>query len=44
LLQLPQYYLSQEKAGGRTAYIFFNNTATLAAINNAMELQRFLAD
>jgi len=34
----------QEKAGGRTAYIFFNNTATLAAINNAMELQRFLAD
>jgi len=34
----------KEKAGSKTAYIFFNNTATLAAINNAHELQHFLAD
>ncbi|HEX5151017.1 MAG TPA: DUF72 domain-containing protein [Parafilimonas sp.] len=34
----------KKKAGGKTAYIFFNNTATLAAINNARELQHFLAD
>ncbi len=32
------------KAAGKSAYIFFNNTATMAAINNARELKGFLAD
>ena len=33
-----------QKANNKTIYIFFNNTATLAAINNAKELENFLAD
>lgn len=32
----------KEKAAGKTAYIFFNNTATMAAINNARELKEYL--
>lgn len=33
-----------ERAPGKTSYIFFNNTATMAAINNARELKRLLPD
>jgi len=32
------------KASNKTVYIYFNNTATMAAINNATELEKFLAD
>ena len=31
-------------ANNKTVYIYFNNTATMAAINNATELENFLAD
>lgn len=34
----------REKAAGKTAFIYFNNTATMAAINNAFNLQYLLAD
>ena len=34
----------KEQALSTTAYIFFNNTATLAAINNARELEDFLVN
>lgn len=34
----------RRKGAGKTAFIYFNNTATMAAINNASELKRFLAD
>ena len=33
----------KQQASGTTAYIYFNNTATIAAINNARELESFLA-
>ena len=31
-----------QKAANKTAYIYFNNTATIAAINNAIHLQTLL--
>lgn len=34
----------KKKAISKTAYIFFNNTATMAAIHNAFELKNFLGD
>jgi uncharacterized protein YecE (DUF72 family) len=32
----------KEKAGVKTVYVYFNNTATIAAINNAVELENEL--
>jgi len=34
----------RKKANGKTAFVYFNNTATMAAIHNAFELKNFLAD
>ncbi len=33
----------KQKAENKTAYIYFNNTATIAAVNNAMQLEKLLA-
>lgn len=34
----------KKKAIDKTVYVFFNNTATMAAIHNAFELKNFLGD
>jgi uncharacterized protein YecE (DUF72 family) len=32
----------KQKASGRNVYIYFNNTATIAAVNNAIQLEKIL--